>query len=88
MSMYLKKDVFIPFPLYGIYEDVLLEEINLNDHYENVDYEYVFQSLIEFNKLVGTFSQIEKKENEIHLGYSSYQLILTFDSKNLCINLV
>ena len=87
MSVYIKNDVSIPFPLYGIYKDVLLDEIHLNETYKDVDGDYVYFSLIHFNEIVNAYSKIDKNNNEISLFYQSYQLTLTINEDILKFNI-
>lgn len=86
MSFY-ENDNAIPFPLYGIYQDKLLDSISIYKPYEMVDSQYVYQSLVKFNQYVDMYSRLEKTENDILIQYSNTQLILSFEDQTLNVNI-
>lgn len=84
ISIFDETDARFPFPLYGIYQDKSFYELYyLFETYDNVDRQYIIDSLEEFNQLLDVYKELDVKEDSITIKYLEYTLTLEFEGTSL-----
>lgn len=80
--VYDETDIRFPFPLYGIYQDKIYYELYyLLESYDNVDRQYIIDSLKEFDQLLNVYQELYVKEDSIIIKYLEYTLTLDFEGQ-------